>query len=99
MNRQIKSVAICGTGTMGSGIAALCANSGLQVLFLDLPSDGENSNAIAAAALKRIQGGRQPILKNEGALARMQIGNYDDDLAKISERDLIIEAIVEDLGT
>ena len=98
MNRQIKSIAICGTGTMGSGIAALCANSCLPVLFLDLPSDGENRNAIAAAALERMQGSRQPMLKDEGALARIQIGNYDDDLAKISECDWIIEAIVEDLG-
>ena len=71
MNRKIKSVAICGTGTMGSGIAAF--------------------------ALERMQGGRQPLLKDEDALARIQIGNYDDDLAKISECDWIVEAIVEDL--
>ena len=98
MNRQIKSVAICGTGTMGSGIAALCANSGLPVLFLDLPSDGKNCNAIAATALERMQGGRQPMLKDESAVARLQIGNLDDDLEKISECEWIVEAIVEDLG-
>ncbi|MFP6726733.1 MAG: 3-hydroxyacyl-CoA dehydrogenase family protein [Alphaproteobacteria bacterium] len=98
MSRQIKSVAICGTGTMGSGIAALCANMGLPVLFLDLPSNGEDRNAISAAALERMQAGRQPMLKDEDALARVQIGNFDDDLSRIADYDLIVEAIIEDLG-
>ncbi|PPR68268.1 MAG: putative 3-hydroxyacyl-CoA dehydrogenase, partial [Alphaproteobacteria bacterium MarineAlpha1_Bin1] len=98
MSRQIKSVAVCGTGTMGSGIAALCANMGLPVLFLDLTSNGEDRNAISAAALERMQTGRQPMLKDEDALARIQIGNFDDDLVRIADYDLIVEVIIEDLG-
>ena len=104
MTRRIKSVAICGTGTMGSGIAALCANIGLPVLFLDMPAtpatpamDGDR-NAVASAALERMQGGRQPMLKDDDALARITVGNFEDDLAKIADDDWIVEAIIEDIN-
>lgn len=99
MTGRIKSVAICGTGTMGSGIAALCANIGLPVLLLDMAStDGGDRNAVAMAALERMQGGRQPMLKNDDALARITVGNFDDDLAKIADYDWIVEAIIEDIN-
>ncbi len=98
MARQIKSVAICGTGTMGSGIAALCANIGLPVLFLDLASDDGDRNAVASAALERMQGGRQPMLKDDDALARITVGNFEDDLDKIAGHDWIVEAIIEDIA-
>lgn len=98
MTRRIESVAICGTGTMGAGIAALCANAGLPVLFLDMPAAEADRNAIAAAALERMQGGRQPMLKDADAMARITVGNFEDDLAKIAGYDWIVEAIIEDLA-
>jgi 3-hydroxyacyl-CoA dehydrogenase len=98
MTRQIESVAVCGTGTMGAGIAALCANAGLPVLFLDMPAAEGDRNAIAAGALERMQGGRQPMLKDADALARISLGNFEDDLAKIAGHDWIVEAIIEDLA-
>ena len=38
---DIKNVAIIGSGTMGSGIAAQVANAGIPVTLLDLPSKEE----------------------------------------------------------
>ena len=35
MSRPIESVAVLGAGTMGSGIAALCAEAGCRVVLLD----------------------------------------------------------------
>ena len=35
---NIKKVAVIGSGTMGSGIAAQVANAGIPVYLLDLPS-------------------------------------------------------------
>ncbi len=75
MARRIESVAVCGTGTMGAGIAALCANAGLPVLFLDMPAAAGDRNGIAAAALENMQGGRQPTLKDADAPARSTVGH------------------------
>ncbi|MDP6564699.1 MAG: 3-hydroxyacyl-CoA dehydrogenase family protein [Alphaproteobacteria bacterium] len=98
MTRTINSVAVMGSGTMGAGIAALCANAGLPVLFLDMPAKTGERNAVAAGAVERMQGGRQPMLKDEAALARITLGNFEDDLERISDCDWIVEAIVEDLA-
>ena len=35
---NIKKVVVIGSGTMGSGIAAQVANTGIDVTLLDLPS-------------------------------------------------------------
>lgn len=98
MARRIESVAVCGTGTMGAGIAALCANAGLPVLFLDMPAAAGDRNGIATAALENMQGGRQPMLKDADALARITVGNFEDDLARIAGHGWIVEAIIEDLA-
>ena len=98
MARQINSVAICGSGTMGAGIAALCANAGLPVLLMDMPAREGERNGVAAAAVENMQGGRQPMLKDAEALARITIGNFQDDMAKIAGCDWIVEAIIEDLA-
>ena len=36
MNSAIKKVCVIGGGTMGSGIAAHCANAGVEVLLLEI---------------------------------------------------------------
>lgn len=38
MTKRIKKVAVLGSGVMGSGIACHLANSGLEVLMLDILS-------------------------------------------------------------
>jgi len=98
MTRQINKVAVMGTGTMGAGIAALCANAGHEVLFMDMPARDGERNAVAAGALERMQGGRSPMLKDAEATGRIAIGNFEDDLARIADCDWIVEVIVEDLA-
>ena len=52
--RDLKKIAVIGSGTMGSAIAGQIANAGREVLLLDLPSDGENPNAVSQAAIERL---------------------------------------------
>ena len=97
MARDIKSVAVLGTGTMGAGIAALAANAGCEVLFLDMPAREGERNAVALGAIERMQAGKSPMLKDDAAAARVKAGNFDDDLGKLKDCDWIVEVIVEDL--
>ena len=52
---EINKAAVIGAGTMGLGIAGQLANAGIEVLLLDMPSDGENRNAIAERAIERLR--------------------------------------------
>ncbi|HLR26039.1 MAG TPA: 3-hydroxyacyl-CoA dehydrogenase NAD-binding domain-containing protein, partial [Fodinibius sp.] len=52
---SIQKVAVLGSGTMGSQIAAHCVNAGLQVWLLDLKDDeAENPNQRAVDAIKKL---------------------------------------------
>ncbi|MDH3692577.1 MAG: 3-hydroxyacyl-CoA dehydrogenase family protein [Gammaproteobacteria bacterium] len=91
--REIKSVAVLGAGTMGSGIAAACAQADCNVLLLDI------SNEAADKALERMQSGRAPALDDANKAKLISTGNFDDDLDKIQQYDWVCEAVVEDLET
>jgi 3-hydroxyacyl-CoA dehydrogenase len=95
MARNIGSVAVMGSGTMGAGIAALCASRGARVLLLDMPAKEGDRNAIAKAARERMA--QQKLLEPAQAQA-VEVGNFEDDLARVGEADLIVEAIVENVS-
>lgn len=92
------SVAVLGAGTMGRRIAALLASAGLDVLLLNRASEGKDKNASVKAAFKSLLTDAPTPYYTEKALRRITLGNFDEDLPKISEVDLIIEAIREDLN-
>ena len=92
----IKKVAILGAGVMGAQIAAHCINARVPVILFDLPAKPDQPrNAIAQRAvdgLKKIN--PAPLADNEQS-ALIEIANFDDDLARLAEVDLLIEAIAE----
>jgi 3-hydroxyacyl-CoA dehydrogenase len=92
---EIRKAAVVGAGTMGLGIAGQLANAGLEVLLLDRPATGEDRNAIGTRALERLLDPQQPGLTHPDNLARITIGNIEDDLDKLADADWIAEAIVE----
>jgi len=94
---EIKKAAVIGAGTMGLGIAGQLANAGIDVLLLDIPAEGENRNAHGERALERLLDENQPGLTHADNLARITIGNVEDDLDKLADVDWITEAIVERL--
>ncbi len=94
---MFKKVAVIGAGTMGAGIAGQVANAGIHVWLLDLPSDGDDVNAIARRGLDRLKDPHQPGLVSEEAEARIHLGNIRDDLAVTAGCDWVAEAVVERL--
>src|SRR5262245_12831255 len=102
----IRRVAVLGAGVMGSGIAAHCANAGIPVVLLDIVppklSDAERQSrakrdGFAAAALDKLKKAKPAALMHPRNAALISIGNFDDDLARVADADLIVEAIVERL--
>ena len=97
---------------MGSRIACHFANIGCEVLLLDIPprelndkekskkeelSDPEVRNRIVNDALTfALKSKPSPIYRKSFA-KRIETGNFDDDLSKISDCDWVIEVIIERL--
>ncbi len=106
MSRRIKKVAVLGSGVMGAGIAAHFANIGLDVLMLDIVpfnlSDEEKKipakrNSIVNGAMKALLKSKPAALYNKDFAKRIQVGNFDDDMEKISDADWVIEVVIERL--
>ncbi|HVK75733.1 MAG TPA: 3-hydroxyacyl-CoA dehydrogenase/enoyl-CoA hydratase family protein [Kofleriaceae bacterium] len=106
MTRPIRKVAVLGSGVMGGGIAAHVANAGLPVLLLDIVppklTDAQRQSksardAIAAGALEKLKKTKPASFMHGRNAALITIGNFEDDLAKVAECDLIVEAIIEKL--
>lgn len=88
---QIKKVAVLGSGVMGSAIAAHLANAGIPSRLLDI-------NELAHNALNNVLPKLKPSpIVDMSVLKLITPGNFDDDMAKISECDWIIEVVVERL--
>ena len=97
MSTTIRRAAVLGSGTMGAAIAAHLANAGILTLLLDLPTEGKDRNAIARAGLERAAKARPASFMDRGRAPLVTIGNFDDDLPKLSACDWVVEAIVEKL--
>lgn len=113
MNRNIRKVAILGSGVMGSRIACHFANIGVEVLLLDIvpkqltaeeQAQGltlENAklrNKIVNAALDATLKANPAALYKPSFASRIKIGNFEDDMPKIASVDWIIEVVVENLS-
>ncbi len=91
----IKKVFVAGAGLMGSGIAQVCASSGLEVIVCDVASEALEK------ALKNIAWSVGKFIEKqkvkgplEAIMARITTTN---DLTMASEADLCIEAVFEKL--
>lgn len=89
--RDIRKVAVIGSGVMGGGIAAQIANAGVPVLLFDVTRD------IATSAVQRLlKTSPAPFMSPSNARHITPLG-IDSDLAQLADCDWIIEAIVERL--
>ncbi len=104
---RIEKVAIIGAGTMGGGIAAHLANSGLAVVLLDIPtpnlSEAEQHNPkarnrLVEAAFARMVKARPANLGRADRAELISLGNTDDHLGRLADADWIIEVVVEQLA-
>ena len=95
---EIAKVCVIGAGVMGSGIAAQVANAGVPALLLDIvPVGATDRNMLAKAALERLQKTEPAPLMSKAAAKLIDIGNVEDDLAKLGTCDWVIEAVTEKL--
>jgi len=100
--KRIHKVAILGAGTMGARIAAHFANAGVPSYLLDIvpqdaPPTGRERSKIAAAGLEAAKKSKPAAFFEPSLASLVTIGNFDDDLKRLSEVDWIIEAVVENL--
>jgi 3-hydroxyacyl-CoA dehydrogenase len=94
--RRIRKVAVLGSGVMGSQIAAHCINAGLVVFLLDLKSDDPiQPNKIAEESLKKILKMKPAPFSVPEFSELIHVGNFDDDLDRLSEVDWICEVVIE----
>jgi 3-hydroxyacyl-CoA dehydrogenase len=102
--RQIRQVAVLGSGVMGSRIAAHFAGIGLPVLLLDIVPADTPADAPAAQRNKIVNDALAAALKSSpspvydpSVTKRIQTGNFSDNLKDIAKADWIIEVVVERL--
>jgi 3-hydroxybutyryl-CoA dehydrogenase len=91
---MIEVVGVIGAGTMGNGIAQVCAAAGLQVVMTDISEAAvQRGLATVGSSLERlVKKERMSTADREAALGRI-VGTTDR--AKLSACDLVIEAATE----
>lgn len=98
MSEGIQKVAVIGSGVMGAGIAAHCANAGCEVLLLDIVPDGaEDRNSLSKTAIQKMHKSNPEMLMHKRNSKRITPGNIEDDLHLLEDFDWVIEVIIENL--
>ncbi|MEJ7928416.1 3-hydroxyacyl-CoA dehydrogenase/enoyl-CoA hydratase family protein [Ramlibacter sp. AN1015] len=96
MNRfQVKKVAVLGAGVMGAQIAAHLVNVKVPVVLFDLPAKEGPKNGVVTRAIEGLKKLKPAPLGVPEDAALIEAANYDDDLERLGECDLVIEAIAE----
>ena len=93
---DMKRIGVVGAGTMGNGIAQVCATAGLQVTMIDV-SDAAVQRGVAtlSGSLERlVKKGALTAEQKDAALARV---TGSTDRAALRGADLVIEAATENL--
>lgn len=93
----VRKVAVLGAGVMGAQIAAHCINARVPVMLFDLPAKEGGKNAISERAVAQLKKLNPAPLGNAADAELIELANYEDDLARLAECDLVIEAIAERL--
>lgn len=112
MRRQIRKVAVLGSGVMGSAIAGHFANAGIPSIVLDIVpgkltpkqeaaglslDNPQVRNSIAAGAVGAMKKTKPSPLFSSARLDLIEVGNFEDDLPRIKDADWVIEVVKEDM--
>ena len=94
---MIERVGVVGCGLMGSGIAEICARAGMDVVAYeaDLGALAHGRHRIEVSLGRAVAAGKLSEADRHAALAAVVFTTAQDEL---SDRQLVIEAIVEDEG-
>jgi 3-hydroxyacyl-CoA dehydrogenase len=94
-NLNIKKAAVLGAGVMGAQIAAHLINARVPVLLFDLPAKEGPKNAIAQKAIENLKKLSPAPLGIKEDAQFIEAANYEDDIEKLKDCDVVIEAIAE----
>jgi len=91
---NIQHIAIIGAGTMGNGIAQVCATCGYQVTLIDIvPEQLDQALASIKKSVDKLHGkGRLTDEQREAALTNI---TATTEVAAVANADLVIEAVIE----
>jgi 3-hydroxybutyryl-CoA dehydrogenase len=91
---EIQNVGVIGAGTMGNGIAQVCAQAGLSVTLVDVaqPMLDRARGAIEKSLGKFVEKGKLTASDRDAAMGRLSFATSIDPLA---DADFVVEAIVE----
>ncbi len=92
---SINKVGIVGGGQMGGGIAEVCAKAGVEVVVVEVSDElADRSRAAITRSLdKAVERGKLDADGRDAALGNL---TFTTDLGLFADRDLIVEAVVED---
>ena len=95
MSDTLKTIGIAGAGTMGAGIAQVCAQAGYQVVLFDLQKAVlDKASAAISASLNKLESSGK--INTEAKQMALDAIQYTDNINEL-KADLIIEAIIEKL--
>jgi 3-hydroxybutyryl-CoA dehydrogenase len=91
----IERVGVVGCGLMGSGIAEVCARAGLDVMVREVNEEAaEAGRARLVKSLDRgLTAGKLTEEQRDAAVGRL---GFTTDMAELADRELVVEAVVED---
>jgi 3-hydroxybutyryl-CoA dehydrogenase len=94
---EIKTVGVVGCGLMGSGIAEACIRKGYRTIVREVNDEllGKGMKALKGSMARAVEKGKATQGEAETALALL---SGTTDLADMSECDLVIEAILENMA-
>ena len=95
--REVRTVGVVGLGAMGAGIAQVAVEAGYEVVGREVTDElgSQARERIAHFLQRKVEKGRLQAAERDAALARL---SPTTALADLSGCDLVIEAIVEELG-
>jgi 3-hydroxybutyryl-CoA dehydrogenase len=94
---EIRKVGVVGLGAMGAGIAQLCVEAGVETIGREVTMElGEQArDRIAHFLTRKVEKGQLDQAARDAAVGRLSLTT---DVGDLADCDLVIEAIVEELG-
>jgi len=91
---DIERVGVVGCGQMGAGIAEVCAKSGLDVMVAETTGEALElgRTRLVTSLAKATERGKLTVEERDAALDRL---TFTTDLGEFADRDLVVEAVVE----
>jgi 3-hydroxyacyl-CoA dehydrogenase/enoyl-CoA hydratase/3-hydroxybutyryl-CoA epimerase len=96
-DQRVRKLGVMGAGMMGAGIALVSAQAGIEVVLIDQKQEAADKGKAYAESYfeKGIKRGKSTPEKAEAVLSKI---TATTDYSLLSDADLIIEAVFEDVG-